>query len=44
MNAGLGLLFLFKRKHDLKDSFTILGIMFSVSIFVGYIICLITGF
>ena len=44
MNAGLGLLFLFKRKHDLKDSFTILGIMFGVSIFVGYIICLITGF
>ena len=44
MNAGLGLLFLFKRKHNLKDSFTILGIMFGVSIFVGYIICLITGF
>jgi hypothetical protein len=44
MNAGLGLLFLFKRKHDLKDSFTILGIMFGVSILVGYIICLITGF
>ena len=44
MNAGLGLLFLFKRKHHMKDSFTILGIMFGVSIFVGYIICFITGF
>lgn len=44
MNAGLGLVFLFKRKTNLKESFTILGIMFGVSLFVGYLICLITGF
>ena len=44
MNAGLGLVFLFKRKTNIKNTFTILGIMFGVSLFVGYIICLITGF
>ena len=44
MNAGLGLVFLFKRKTNIKNSFTILGIMFGVSLFVGYLICFITGF
>lgn len=44
MNAGLGLVFLFKRKTNIKNSFTILGIMFGVSVFVGYLICFITGF
>lgn len=44
MNAGLGLVFLFKRKTNIKNSFTILGIMFGVSLLVGYIICLIVGF
>jgi FtsH-binding integral membrane protein len=44
MNAGLGLVFLFKRKTNIKNSFTILGIMFGVSLLVGYLICLIVGF
>ena len=44
MNAGLGLVFLFKKKTNIKNTMTILGIMFGVSLFVGYIICLITGF
>lgn len=44
MNAGLGLVFLFKKKTNIKNSFTILGIMFGVSLFVGYLICFITGF
>ncbi|MBQ4570351.1 MAG: arsenic efflux protein [Bacilli bacterium] len=44
MNAGLGLVFLFKKKTNIKNSFTILGIMFGVSLFVGYLICFISGF
>ena len=44
MNAGLGLVFLFKKRTNIKNSFTILGIMFVVSLFVGYLICFITGF
>ena len=44
MNAGLGLVFLFKQKTNLKESFTILGIMFGVSLFVGYLLCIILGF
>ncbi len=44
MNAGLGLVFLFKKKSNLKESFIILGVMFFVSILVGYLTCLIIGF
>ncbi len=44
MNAGLGMVFIFKRRHALKENLTILGIMFGVSILVGYIISLIIGF
>ncbi len=44
MNAGLGLVFLFKKKSNLKETFLILGIMFTVSILVGYLVCLIAGF
>ena len=44
MNAGLGLVFLFKKKTNIKNTMTILGIMVGVSLFVGYLICLITGF
>lgn len=44
MNAGLGLVFLFKKKTNLKNTLTILGIMFFVSLFTGYLICIITGF
>ena len=44
MNAGLGLIFIFKRKKSLKENLMILFTMLLISIFVGYIICLITGF
>lgn len=44
MNAGLGLLFLFKNKGHAKENFTILAIMFSVSIVVGYVTTLILTF
>ena len=44
MNAGLGLLFLFKRKANIKESLTILGIMFFVSLLVGYAISLFIWF
>lgn len=44
MNAGLGLLFLFRNKTSLKEGFTILGLMIGISVFVGYILCFILGF
>lgn len=44
INAGLGLIFLFKKKETLKETFTILGILLIVSISAGYIISLISGF
>lgn len=44
MNAGLGLVFLFKRKTSIKDGFLILGLMFGISLIAGYLICLILGF
>lgn len=44
MNAGLGLVFLFKKKSNIKETCLILGIMLGVSLLVGYIVCLITGF
>ena len=44
INAGLGLVFLFKKKETLKTTFTILGILLFVSITSGYIISLIAGF
>lgn len=40
MNAGLGLVFLFKKRSNIKETFIILGVMFTVSILVGYVICL----
>lgn len=44
MNAGLGLVFLFKKKSNIKETCLILGIMLGVSLLVGYVVCLITGF
>lgn len=44
INAGLGLVFLFKKKETFKETFTILGILLTVSIASGYIISLISGF
>ena len=34
-NAGFGLLVLFKNNHNLKDSFKIIAILFSISCFIG---------
>lgn len=44
MNAGLGLIFLFKNKENLKNNFKILGILAGISILIGYVTCLICGF
>ena len=44
INAGLGLVFLFRKKETLKQTFIILGILLSVSIISGYVISLILGF
>lgn len=44
MNAGLGLVFLLRKKSSIKETLTIIAIMFIVSILVGYIICAIAGF
>lgn len=44
VNAGLGLLFIFKNKKNLKENLLILFTMISVSIVVGYLTCLILGF
>lgn len=44
MNAGLGLVFLFKRKTSVKDGLLILGLMFGISLLAGYLICAIIGF
>ena len=44
MNAGLGLLFLFKKKTSIKEGFIILGIIFGISLIAGYLLCIILGF
>ena len=44
MNAGLGLVFLFKKKTSVKDGFLILGLMLGISLVAGYLICIIIGF
>ena len=44
MNAGLGLVYLFKKKENIKTNINILIIMFIVSLLVGYLTCLINGF
>ncbi len=44
MNAGLGLVFLFKKKTSIKDGFLILGLMLGISLIAGYLICIIIGF
>lgn len=44
MNAGLGLVFLFKKKERTRSAFIILGVMLFVSILSGYITCFILGF
>lgn len=44
VNAGLGLIYLFKNKDNLKNNLIILGLLFIIANFVGYIVCLIIGF
>jgi len=44
INAGLGIMFLFKKKDHLKENLIILGILFASSLLIGYAICLIFGF
>ncbi len=44
MNAGLGLVYLFKKKENLKMNINIIIIMFIISLIIGYLTCLINGF
>ena len=44
MNAGLGLVYLFKKKENLKMNVNIIIIMFIISLIIGYLTCLINGF
>lgn len=44
MNAGLGLVYLFKKKENVKMNVNIIIIMFIISLIVGYLTCLINGF
>ena len=44
VNAGLGLIYLFKNKDNLKNNFVILGLLFMIANIVGYIICFTNGF
>lgn len=42
MNAGLGLLFLLKGKSSVKEKLIIVGTMFATSLFIGYLVELIS--
>ena len=44
VNAGLGLVFIFKDRKNFKSNLVILGLMIAISLIVGYTICLINGF
>lgn len=44
MNAGLGLVYLFKKKENVKMNINIIIIMFIISLIIGYLTCLINGF
>lgn len=44
MNAGLGLVYLFKKKENVKMNLNIVIIMFIISLIVGYLTCAINGF
>ena len=44
VNSGLGMVVLLKDKKNLKDTLIIIGISFVISVVIGYIVCLITGF
>ena len=44
VNAGLGLIYLFKDKKNLFNNIKILLILISVSLLIGYLSCVIIGF
>ena len=44
INAGLGLIFLFKNKKSVKHASIIMGILIGVSLFVGYLFTLVLPF
>ena len=44
MNAGLGLVYLFKKKENVKMNINVVVIMFIISLIMGYLTCLINGF
>lgn len=44
VNAGLGLVFLFKSKNGIKNNSLILLTLMGISLLVGYLTCLIMGF
>ncbi len=44
VNAGLGLVFLFQNKKEIKNNLKILFTLISISIATGYLTCLIIGF
>ena len=44
MNAGLGLVYLFKKKENVKMNINVIVIMYIISLIVGYLTCLINGF
>ncbi|MBP5282635.1 MAG: hypothetical protein J6Z22_09070, partial [Lachnospiraceae bacterium] len=43
VNAGVGLLVLFKVNHNNKENFTILGLMYVIGVLVGIAMSLIAG-
>lgn len=44
INAGLGIVYLFKKKDHIKEGLLILLILFIISLIVGYLTCLVIGF
>jgi hypothetical protein len=44
VNAGLGLVFLFKSKNGIKRNLAILFTLVFIALFIGYLTCLIIGF
>ena len=44
MNSGVGLIYLLKNKENFKSSIKIIGLIFIISILIGYLTCLINGF
>ena len=44
VNAGLGMVFIFKSKERIKDNMMILISLLLISLFIGYLTCLVIGF